>query len=110
MRLIEADELNERFESSCTTECACCPYSDDNCGLVHEADTVNAIPIPENATNGDMIKALFPNVRIDERLEENLSTELNIIIVKGIDGGTSPFYRNWWNAPYKREVEENADA
>ena len=102
MRLIDADELNKRFESSCTTECACCPYSDDNCGLVHEADTVNAIVIPENATNGDMIKAMFPNATIDSTFDnEKLNEELELIIIKGMDNGNVPFYKAWWNAPYK---------
>lgn len=94
MRLIDADELNERFESSCTTECACCPYSDDNCGLVHEADTVNAIVIPEGATNGDVIKAMFPNIEIEEIDDE-------LIVAYKLDVKGTPFYRVWWNAPYK---------
>lgn len=99
MRLIDADELNERFESSCTTECACCPYSDDNCGLVHEADTVNAIVIPEGATNGDVIKAMFPNIEIEEIDDE-------LIVAYKLDVKGTPFYRVWWNAPYKAESEE----
>lgn len=94
MRLIDADELNERFESSCTTECACCPYSDNNCGLVHEADTVNAIVIPEGATNGDVIKAMFPNIEIEEIDDE-------LIVAYKLDVKGTPFYRVWWNAPYK---------
>ena len=95
MRLIDADELNERFESSCTTECACCPYSDDNCGLVHEADTVNAIVIPEGATNGDVIKAMFPNFHTDE---------MSHTIWVGYDDMS--FRKEWWNAPYKAESED----
>ena len=94
MRLIDADELNERFESSCTTECACCPYSGNNCELVHEADTVNAIVIPDGATNGDMIKALFSDKEI---WESEISYELD---------GVADFSWEWWNAPYKSESEE----
>ena len=90
MRLIDADELNKRFESSCTTECACCPYSDDNCGLVHEADTVNAIVIPEGATNGDVIKVMFPNFH---------TNEMSHTIWVGYDDMS--FRKEWWNAPYK---------
>jgi len=105
MRLIDADELNERFESSCTTECACCPYSDDNCGLVHEADTVNAIVIPKNATNGDVIKALFPNIKIND-------IDCLKMIYTGIDhknmiGFNLDATKEWWNAPYKAESEGN---
>ena len=52
------------------------------------------ISIPDGATNGDMIKAMFPNtiayedgeivnvIRLDNELESNV------------------FYTDWWNAPY----------
>lgn len=103
MRLIDADELNKRFESSCTTECACCPYSDDNCGLVHEADTVNAIVIPEGATNGDVIKALFPNIKINDI--DCLKMIYTGIDYKNMIGFNLDATKEWWNAPYM-EVEE----
>jgi hypothetical protein len=94
MRLIDADELNERFESSCTTECACCPYSDDNCGLVHEADTVNAIVIPKNATNGDVLGMIFPEIaKTKKQLEDANNKELDVIPIQ--------FNKAWWKAPYK---------
>lgn len=99
MRLIDADELNERFESSCTTECACCPYSDDNCGLVHEADTVNAIVIPEGATNGDMIKAIFPNIKINDI--DCLKIIYTGIEHKNMIGCNIDATKEWWNSPYK---------
>ena len=50
----------------------------------------NAIIIPKDATNGDMIKAMFPN-GIPKDVIWMLQGD------KGID---------WWNEPYKREVEE----
>lgn len=43
-------------------------------------------PIPDNATNGDMIKALFPNLGINSPLKCNDT--------------------NWWNAPYKEKQDE----
>ncbi len=49
---------------------------------------VNAITISENTTNGDVIKALFPN-------EDDFN-----------DGHGAYFYKDWWNAPYKAESEE----
>ena len=105
MRLIDADELNERFESSCTTECACCPYSGNNCGLVHEADTVNAIVIPEGATNGDIIKAMFPYIKVEDKCSMYYSVNIeNLSADKGLN--TVGFRKDWWNAPYKSESEE----
>lgn len=53
---------------------------------------VDAIPLPDNATNGDIIKTLFPRTRCVEK---------NGIIETGIDEGTL-FNLDWWNAPYRR--------
>ena len=41
--------------------------------------------IPGNATNGDIIKALFP------RIDDNFSNVIDLKL--------------WWNAPYKAEIE-----
>lgn len=101
MRLIDADELDERFERSCTTECAICPYSDNNCGLVHEADTVNAIVIPKGATNGDVIEAMFPNINQNP----NPFIECYDFYVNGVTVMKTD--KEWWNAPYKAESEDN---
>ena len=68
-----------------------------------EKQVINAIPIPNNATNGDMIKALFPDCEFsnarpftDDRWETvNFQT----------DNRDKPTvlrtYDKWWNAPYK---------
>lgn len=58
--------------------------------------------IPKGATNGDMIKAMFPNIEIEgigglEGLQ---------CIAVSIGLGTSYFALDWWNAPYMKEVEE----
>ena len=52
------------------------------------------LPIPDNATNGDMIKAMFPN-------EEIIETDGACVYV----GVKMRFDKDWWNAPYKREVK-----
>lgn len=60
--------------------------------MVEFAPTVNAIPIPEAATNGDMIMTMF-NCMIIE-------------ISKGkvyVEGIFFPFDEEWWNAPYRKE-------
>ena len=62
-----------------------------------EAPTVNAIPIPEGATNGDMIMAMFPNAKANVFVKE--------VGVKGLDT-YSVFTKKWWNAPYKGGKEE----
>jgi len=55
----------------------------------------NGIFIPKNATNGDVIKALFPNYRTDE---------MSHSVWVGYDNMS--FKREWWNAPYKAGSEE----
>ena len=58
---------------------------------------VLTIPIPEDATNGDVIKAMFPNMEITR-------IQANCVIIQMVE----PFYiscafsLNWWNAKYKR--------
>ena len=59
-----------------------------------EEKEVNAIEIPNGATNGDMIKAMFPNIEI-----EGIGGEIKCIAAKN---GTSYFALDWWNAPYKK--------
>lgn len=46
----------------------------------------NGIPIPDNATNGDVIDAMFPNVDF----------------VTDVFGGFN-FPKWWWNALYKKD-------
>ena len=58
----------------------------------------NCIEIPNGATNGDMIKTMFPNIEI-----EGIGGEIKCIATKN---GTSYFALDWWNAPYKKGGEE----
>ena len=63
--------------------------------------------IPSNATNGDVIKALFPNVETHEfaiTIHATTKVECN-----GVKGGISyDFWKEWWNAKYK-EVSDGND-
>lgn len=56
-------------------------------------------PIPENPTNGDMIKALFPDIEIYDS-EEMKSVYTGIPFGKYI-GANVDCMRDWWDAPYK---------
>jgi hypothetical protein len=57
--------------------------------------------IPDNATNGDMIKVMFPNAIIE-------INELGSMVHVKYNNHTCwvNYELDWWNAPYKREVEE----
>lgn len=61
---------------------------------------VNGTPLPENPTNGDMFKALFPNyiyagVNVLYENEHGMSVLLHDVNY------------NWWIAPYQNEKEED---
>jgi hypothetical protein len=58
-------------------------------GLMHGRYDVLA-KLPDGATNGDMIKAMFPNLA-------NSNLELIDVLLNT---------KSWWNSPYKKEVEE----
>lgn len=47
--------------------------------------------LPDNATNGDMMKNIFPNVPV------KIFEDMNTVIF-----GNAQFDLDWWNAPYKR--------
>ena len=75
-----------------------------------EVPTVNAIEIPDNATNGDVIKAIF-NIS-DSEIDEGLSTTYiytKTRVLKGVSQDhlreQITFNREWWNAPYRKDGE-----
>lgn len=55
----------------------------------------NIIEIPDNATNGDMMKTLFKNAIIEER-------DYGVIIFSISNLPLWYAYKDWWNAPYKK--------
>ena len=67
--------------------------------------TSNSIPIPEGATNGDMIKAMFPKHEIELLLSigGNNKSWYGVTLEGNTEGLV--FESNWWNAPYKREEQ-----
>ena len=76
-----------------------------------EYENRDFIEIPENATNGDMIKAVFPNAEFynampftDSRWETmNLDTENE---TRATSKPTQlRTYADWWNSPYRKEQE-----
>ena len=64
-------------------------------------EKVDFIEIPEGATNGDMIKAMFPNTRTYESGLDHLSVEVRIgeypaELTMNVSG-------KWWDSPYRKE-------
>lgn len=58
----------------------------------------NITLIKEGATNGDVIRALFPNAEFEE------STTLVFMYTQ--DSNVSLIDKDLWNAPYRRESED----
>ena len=81
---------NDRFEKiKCATE----NYLD--CQILLELN--NAIILPDNCTNGDVIKALFPECDADFHFDCFGMTDW---YSTNLDGRTD-FSDEWWNAPYE---------
>ena len=101
MRLIDADAYKAHIDMVFP-----CKDRDDNnirrateIGL-NSTPTVNAIPVPDNATNGDVIKAIFPNAAI---VVGRLKGEtIDMVHLRNNNMTEASFYQDWWNAPYKR--------
>lgn len=62
----------------------------------------NAIIVPKNATNGDMINALFPNAK---NIRVDGGYPLNYII----EGEWHRNLKEWWDAPYSSESNNEKD-
>lgn len=57
----------------------------------------NCIEIPEGSTNGDFIRTIFPDGIYRTYRDENCTYYLH-------DNGCLYFSLEWWNAPFKKEV------
>lgn len=60
------------------------------------------IYVPKGATNGDMIKAMFPQVTVPS---EDRAT-IHCYIENQVTEFTAMSMKDWWNAPYKRGSEK----
>lgn len=58
----------------------------------------SVIAIPEGATNGDMIKDMFPNAKKHESIEYH-----NILFAPSCH--LECCNEDWWNSPYRKEQE-----
>lgn len=102
MRLIDADKLLRFF----TVDTANQTYRFGTIKKqIENAETVQAIPIPDNATNGDMIKAMFPKAWKSNYIDSDNKCTLYIDDDYGLEVDI-----DWWNAPYQRGKNlDNAD-
>ena len=98
MKLVDIDKCDrEVFYKELGTKDGkdVCIFAETVFDMLEALPEVNAIPIPEGATNGDMIKAMFPSVEVKEK---NNGYEVYF----GIGTASQYFNHQWWNAPYKK--------
>ena len=65
-----------------------------------EKHVIDAVPIPKGATNGDLIKTLFPSAKWWVNEDNEVFTDSPWKPQKIV-----AFDLDWWNALYKRRVE-----
>ena len=56
-------------------------------------------PIPDNATNGDVIKVLYPNADIEIH-------NITVYVIFDMRSNVISFDLDWWNAPYQKGGKE----
>ena len=59
------------------------------------------ITVNEGATNGDVIKAMFPNVKWFINEDDEIFTDH-----KTLNSERVALARDWWNASYEKESED----
>ena len=64
--------------------------------FVNQCEFSDAVIIPPNATNGDVLKATFNAVEKQRFNDDGYS-----LVVVAIDGAIKYFDLRWWDAPYK---------
>ena len=105
MRLIDADIFVNDDRACEGIACKECPFHYDDgckrCDFIQNYPTAPAIPIPENATNGDIIKALFSNVKWWVNEDNEVFTDHETI-----NSNRVAINADWWNSPYKRGETE----
>lgn len=103
MRLIDADKLDECLQSMADLEwnkqVGSSKGLEDAIDIIYDTPTVNAIVIPEGATNGDVIKAMFPDAEIEKWNEYS-----TVRVWFGTED--TKFTMDWWNTLYKTESED----
>ena len=101
-KYIDKDRLQKEFEIVCVGECDCC-------GRCLYPTTDKSNHHSEGATNGDMIKAMFPNARVSSIFPSFNDDEVYYVPIEKVNGVTNEMrvMKSWWNAPYKKGCENN---
>ena len=73
----------------------------------YDINIYNAIIVPNGATNGDIIKAMFPNQTIGCAIP--ITDRNGAKFYRTTINGVTDFTEDWWNALYKRGSEDGSN-
>ena len=88
-------DIDEKWKAKCS-----CFSSIDVLNYLYDI-IQNGTPIPDNATNGDVIKAMFIDVKVNVT-KYSYVVEVKLPHHTEHDTGLL-FDKYWWNTPYKKE-------
>lgn len=94
MRLIDADELREQCHTIPDPKGIYCGLDIIEKYEIDDAPTV--FEISDNATNGDILMSLYPNLKYIIQNDRVVTTI----------GVASSFDLDWWNSPYQKGGKE----
>lgn len=60
------------------------------------------ITIPDNATNGDVIKTMFPKILYIETVIDEYTNKPTFVMLKDGDRILTNFSMEWWNSLYQK--------
>lgn len=109
MRPIDADMLvpdRDYYDNSPDSG-----YDAVSCSQIDAAPTLRAIPIPEGATNGDVLKAIFPDMQINQDYFLDLEAKYVTISGKILSATTGNnelvllCKSNYWGAEYTEKQD-----
>lgn len=95
-RLIDANEIYSKAQNSASDTDTEKDMKALFRYLLRNANTV--LTIPDNPTNGDMIKALFPYFEIYDNADNEEYPYVEVVVSKT---DSTCYRKSWWNAPYK---------
>ena len=75
-------------------------YDEDNKDIAKAIK--NGTPIPDNATNGEVIQALFPKLEYKYTVIDEYTNKPTFVQIIDGDMILTNFSTNWWNAPYQK--------
>lgn len=107
---MEFKDIREDFTSDVYNTLDFLPTNNEANRIIDSFDSVvdGVIVIPKGATNGDMIKAMFPDCKDwKAKIEENDGEVYEVHFVQLPNSLTvNKYEESLWNAPYKRGNEE----